>query len=139
MSDAFSFVYDAEPLKAIKAHMKTITLLIQQVTECGYFIAEYSKQKSFCESSLTSSRHDTDRTSRDPSSEVHDLRHRRKGRQLREQAARTQERIPRASDSADWGYRRSHDECRGANRLVIPVLLRSRYSRFTTSGNCRLE
>ena len=48
MSDVFVFVHDAEPLKAIKAHITTITLLIQQVTECGYFIAEYAKQKNFC-------------------------------------------------------------------------------------------
>ncbi|KAN0076754.1 hypothetical protein V8E55_010609 [Tylopilus felleus] len=47
MSDVFAFVQDAEPLKAIKAHVKTITLLTQQVTECGYFIAEYAKQKNF--------------------------------------------------------------------------------------------
>jgi len=50
MSDVFAFVHDAEPLKAIKAHMKTITLLIQQVTECGYFITDYAKQKNFCQS-----------------------------------------------------------------------------------------
>ncbi|KAG8219236.1 hypothetical protein J3R82DRAFT_74 [Butyriboletus roseoflavus] len=47
MSDVFAFVHDAEPLKAIQAHIKAITLLIQQVTECGYFITEYTKQKSF--------------------------------------------------------------------------------------------
>ncbi|KAF8548063.1 hypothetical protein OG21DRAFT_1607113 [Imleria badia] len=47
MSDVFAFVEDAEPLKRIKAHMKTITLLIQQVTECGYFITDYTKQKNF--------------------------------------------------------------------------------------------
>ena len=48
MSDVFAFVEDAEPLKRIVAHMRTITLLIQQVTECGYFIAEYMKQNDFC-------------------------------------------------------------------------------------------
>ncbi|KAF8550279.1 hypothetical protein OG21DRAFT_1419927, partial [Imleria badia] len=47
MSDVFTFVHDADPLKAIKEHMKTITLLLQQVTECGYFIAEYAKQNNF--------------------------------------------------------------------------------------------
>ena len=50
MSDVFTFVEDAEPLEKIKTHMKTITLLIQQVTECGYFITEYTKQKDFCQS-----------------------------------------------------------------------------------------
>ena len=49
MSEVFAFVHGAEPLKAIKAHIKTITLLIQQVTECGYFIAEYAKRKDFCQ------------------------------------------------------------------------------------------
>ena len=48
MSDVFSFVEDAEPLKAVKAHKEPIKLLLQQVTECGYFIAEYAKQNNFC-------------------------------------------------------------------------------------------
>jgi len=48
MSDVFTFVHDAEPLKAIERYIKTITLLIQQVTECGYFIADYAKNKDFC-------------------------------------------------------------------------------------------
>ncbi|KIJ60985.1 hypothetical protein HYDPIDRAFT_31686 [Hydnomerulius pinastri MD-312] len=47
MNNAFAFVHDAEPLKAIKAHLKVITLLVQQATECGYFIAEYAKENSF--------------------------------------------------------------------------------------------
>jgi hypothetical protein len=50
MSDVLAFVYDVEPLKAIKAHMRTITLLIRQVAECGYFIAGYAKRKNFCQS-----------------------------------------------------------------------------------------
>ena len=48
IKDVFSFVEDAEPLKAVEAHREPIKLLIQQVTECGYFIAEYAKQKNFC-------------------------------------------------------------------------------------------
>jgi len=52
MSNVFTFVHDAEPLKAIQRHHKTITLLIQQVTECGYFIADYAKNKDFCQSPL---------------------------------------------------------------------------------------
>ena len=54
MSDVFAFVHGAEPLKAIKVHAKTITLLIQQVTECVYFITEYTKRKSSCPLSFTS-------------------------------------------------------------------------------------
>jgi len=49
MSDVLTFVHDAEPLKAIERHIKTMTLLIQQVTECGYFIADYAKNKDFCQ------------------------------------------------------------------------------------------
>ena len=52
MSDVFTFVHDAEPLKSIESHIETITLLIQQVTECGYFIADYAKNKDFCQSPL---------------------------------------------------------------------------------------
>ena len=48
MSDVVSFVEGAQPLKAIEAHEEPIKLLIQQVTECGYFIAEYAKQNNFC-------------------------------------------------------------------------------------------
>ena len=52
MSDVFSFVEDTELLKAVEAHREPIKLLIQQVTECGYFIAECAKQVNFCESSF---------------------------------------------------------------------------------------
>jgi hypothetical protein len=48
MKDVFSFVEDADVLKAVEAHKEPIKLLIQQVTECGYFIAEYAKQNNFC-------------------------------------------------------------------------------------------
>ena len=54
MRDIFTFVDDAELLKKIKTHQKTITLLLQQVTECGYFIADYTKPNSFCQSSPAS-------------------------------------------------------------------------------------
>ena len=57
MSDVFTFVQDAEALKTIKQHIKTITLLLQQVTECGYFITEYAKRKNFCQSPLVDSDH----------------------------------------------------------------------------------
>ena len=51
MRDIFAFVDDTESLKKVKKHEKTVTLLLQQVTECGYFIADYSKPNSFCQSS----------------------------------------------------------------------------------------
>lgn len=40
-------VHDAEHLRAIEANMKTVTLLIQRVTECGYLIAKVLRQKTF--------------------------------------------------------------------------------------------
>ena len=52
MRDALSFVHDAESLKAIRAQIDAITLLIRQVIECGYFITEYAKQGNFCRSAL---------------------------------------------------------------------------------------
>jgi hypothetical protein len=51
MKDVFSFLDDAEPLKAINTHIRTMTLLLQQVTECAFFITGYAKQKDFCQSS----------------------------------------------------------------------------------------
>ncbi|KAG6374160.1 hypothetical protein JVT61DRAFT_4810 [Boletus reticuloceps] len=53
MSDVFAFVEDAEPLKRIEAHMKTVIPLLQQVTECGYFITEYPKANFRQSSSVT--------------------------------------------------------------------------------------
>jgi len=47
MSDVFSFVEDAEPLKAVEAHKEPTKLLIQQVMECGYVTGEYAKQNNF--------------------------------------------------------------------------------------------
>ncbi|KAG9310836.1 hypothetical protein JVU11DRAFT_8689 [Chiua virens] len=47
MKDVFAFVENAEPLKAVQAHREHVTLLVRQVTECGYFIAEYAKHGSF--------------------------------------------------------------------------------------------
>ncbi|KAG6374094.1 hypothetical protein JVT61DRAFT_4737 [Boletus reticuloceps] len=36
MSNVFAFIENAKALKRIEAHMKILTLLIQQVTECGF-------------------------------------------------------------------------------------------------------
>ncbi|KAN0085996.1 Quinonprotein alcohol dehydrogenase-like superfamily [Tylopilus felleus] len=43
MSDAFSFLDDIKFMTEIGKHAETITQLLQQVTECGYFIAQYAK------------------------------------------------------------------------------------------------
>ena len=54
MSDVLTSVEEAELLKRIKAHMKTITLLVRQVMECEYSISDFTKQKNFCQSLLAS-------------------------------------------------------------------------------------
>ena len=55
MRDAFDFTQDAKPLREkVEKHDKTITLLLQQVTECSHFISDYSKSNSFCQSSPAS-------------------------------------------------------------------------------------
>ena len=73
MSDTFAFVDDAEPLKKIKKHSETITLLLQQVTECGYFIADYTKPNSFCQSFPASRSSWLTAVSRDSHCEICDL------------------------------------------------------------------
>ena len=47
MSDTFSFVDDIKFMKEIGKHVETMMQLLQQATECGYFIAQYAKD-SFC-------------------------------------------------------------------------------------------
>jgi hypothetical protein len=48
MDNACAFVQEAEPLKKVESQKEIITLLMQQVTECGYFIRDYAKQRNFC-------------------------------------------------------------------------------------------
>ena len=48
MSNAFSFVDDIKFMKEIGKHAETVMQLLQQVTECGYFIAQYAKD-TFCQ------------------------------------------------------------------------------------------
>jgi hypothetical protein len=48
MNDTCGFVHDAEPLKKIESHRRIIVSIMQQTTECGYFIRDYSKNKDFC-------------------------------------------------------------------------------------------
>ena len=48
MNNIFTFVAAADPLGEIAAHEKIIALMIQQVTDCGYFIRDYAEDKSFC-------------------------------------------------------------------------------------------
>jgi hypothetical protein len=48
MNDSYEFVHEVEPLKKVESHEKIIVHIIQQTTECGYFIRDYSKNKEFC-------------------------------------------------------------------------------------------
>jgi len=46
MDDVFSFVKETEPIKKIESHGWVIELMVQQTTECIYFIQEYAMNKS---------------------------------------------------------------------------------------------
>jgi hypothetical protein len=48
MNDIYGFLQEAEPLRKIESHKRIITHIMQQTTECGYFIRDYSKNKNFC-------------------------------------------------------------------------------------------
>jgi hypothetical protein len=47
MNDTLGFVHETESLKKIESHKRIILNIIQQTTECGYFIRDYSKTKNF--------------------------------------------------------------------------------------------
>jgi hypothetical protein len=48
INDIYKFVHEVEPLKKVESHKKIIVQIMQQTTECGYFIRDYSKNKEFC-------------------------------------------------------------------------------------------
>jgi hypothetical protein len=48
INDTYAFIHEVEPLKKVESHKRIVTLLTQQTTECGYFIRDYAKNKSFC-------------------------------------------------------------------------------------------
>jgi hypothetical protein len=48
INDIYEFVHEAEPLKKVESHKQIIVHIIQQTTECGYFIRDYSNNKEFC-------------------------------------------------------------------------------------------
>jgi hypothetical protein len=71
MDGVFAFVHDAESLKKIesykrvtdvvlapeaelpentKSQIQILACMAQQTTECGYFICDYAKDRSFCRS-----------------------------------------------------------------------------------------
>ena len=49
MTDAIAFVDTVDALSRIQARREAVLSLIQQVTECGYFVTSYTQQKRFCE------------------------------------------------------------------------------------------
>jgi hypothetical protein len=53
MNDTYEFVHEVEPLKKVESHKEIIVHIMQQTTECGYFVRDYSKNKDFCKSFLT--------------------------------------------------------------------------------------
>jgi hypothetical protein len=48
INDTYEFVHEMEPLKKVKSHKKIIVQIMQQATECGYFIRDYSNNKDYC-------------------------------------------------------------------------------------------
>lgn len=52
--DMFEFVGRVDALKKIEAHKQTIVKIVQQTTECAYFILDYRRNDSFCLSSAYS-------------------------------------------------------------------------------------
>lgn len=47
MRDTYAFVHEADSLKKIESQKGVIMLLTQQTIDCGYFIRDYAKNKSF--------------------------------------------------------------------------------------------
>jgi hypothetical protein len=47
MADAYDFVLEAEPVEKIESHKRIVTVMVQQTTECSYFIREYATTQSF--------------------------------------------------------------------------------------------
>jgi hypothetical protein len=48
INDTYEFVHEVEPLKKVDSHREIIVHIMQQTTECGYFIRDYYKNKDFC-------------------------------------------------------------------------------------------
>jgi hypothetical protein len=48
INDTYEFVHEVELLNKVKSHKQIIMRIMQQTTECGYFIRDYSKNKDFC-------------------------------------------------------------------------------------------
>jgi hypothetical protein len=48
MKDTYDFIEVVDPLKKVESHKPIVILLTHQTTECGYFIGDYAKNKSFC-------------------------------------------------------------------------------------------
>jgi uncharacterized protein YydD (DUF2326 family) len=47
MADTYTFVLEAEHVKKIESHHRVLVVMVQQTTECSYFIREYAMTQSF--------------------------------------------------------------------------------------------
>ena len=52
VNGAFGIVHDSDYSKTVETNGKSVTLLIQEVMECGYFVAQFIRRKNFCELKL---------------------------------------------------------------------------------------
>ena len=50
MSDVYTFVLEADPVKKVESHKRILAAMTQQTVECAYFIREYATNKSFSKS-----------------------------------------------------------------------------------------
>src|ERR1700733_10476634 len=48
ISDVYSFLKEAEPIKKIESNCRIFSFVAQQTTECAYFIRDYAMNKTFC-------------------------------------------------------------------------------------------
>jgi hypothetical protein len=60
MADAYAFVLEAEPVRKIESQHRIVVVMVQQTTECSYFIREYAMTTSF---SMSLSVHKTNKIS----------------------------------------------------------------------------
>jgi hypothetical protein len=47
MVDVYAFVLEAEPVKKLESHKQILASMVQQTTECAYFLREYATNTSF--------------------------------------------------------------------------------------------
>jgi hypothetical protein len=48
LNNVYDFLTEAKHLEKIQTHKSVFVRMTQQTIDCGYFIASYAKNKSFC-------------------------------------------------------------------------------------------